>query len=121
MDFYIDAKGEGIDEFLADNGEYIGMLGSKTEENISPDDISIEKINGRLKADEFLLCLIMNGAWWVCVLFNNADGAQEVRSKYKGKIMLWYWLSRDRLKYCMHHMQYKEFLKEFPEPKRAEV
>lgn len=117
MIFYIDAKGEGIDEFLADKGEYIGMLGSKTEQNITPNDISLERINEHLKEDKFLVCLVMNGAWWVCVLFNNSDGAQEIKQKYKGKIMLWYWLSREWLKFCMHHMQYKEFIKEFPEPK----
>jgi len=115
MVFYIDSRGEAIEEFLARNGEYIGILGSKTEKNITADDISLEKINERLKNDEFLLCLVMNGTWWVCVLFNNSDGAQEVKKKYKGKIMLWYWLSRQWLKFCMHNIQYKDFLREFPE------
>ena len=118
MIFYIDARGEGIDEYLAEHGEYIGMLGSKIkEDNMKPDAISIQKINEKLAQDKFLVCCIMNMTWWVCILFNNADGAKEIKSKYKGKVMLWYWISRDCIKYCMHHMQYKEFLKEFPEPK----
>jgi hypothetical protein len=28
--------------------------------------------------------------------------------------MLWYWISRDNLKFCLPHMQLKEFEKIFP-------
>jgi hypothetical protein len=44
MVFYIDAKGIEIQEFISENGEYIGVLGNKNEKNISPSDISIDKI-----------------------------------------------------------------------------
>ena len=45
MVFYIDSRGKDIQEYISENGEYIGTLGNKNEENISPDDISLEKIN----------------------------------------------------------------------------
>jgi len=115
MVFYIDSRGTAINEYLAENCKYIGILGSKTTNNITPDDIALAKINEHLANNEFLVCLVMNSTWWVCILFNNADGARELKEKYKGKIMLWYWITRDQLKFCMHHMQYKEFCKEFPE------
>jgi hypothetical protein len=114
MVFYIDSRGCGIDEYLAGNGEYIGMLGNPSGDNISPSDISIEKINEKLNNNKFLVCLILNNTWWVCVLFNTSDGAKEVKSKYKGKQMLWYWLDREHIKRCLPNMQYKEFEKIFP-------
>ena len=113
MLFFIDAKGQSIQEYLAENCEYIGILGSSSEKNISPAEISVDRINEMMKQDKFLVCLIMNSTWWICILFNS-DGAKEIKSKHKGKIMLWYWMTRDQLKFCMHHMQFKEFLKEFP-------
>ena len=115
MVFYIDAKSDDIFDYLSENGEFIGTLGSTTSQNITPNDISIDKINEKLKEDKFLVCAIMVSTWWVCVLFNNADGANEIKRKYKGKLMSWFWLSRENLKFCMHKLQYKEFLKEFPE------
>ena len=115
MIYYIDSRSVAINEYLAENCEYIGMLGSKTEQNITPADISLEKINARLAKDEFLVCCIMNSTWWICILFNNPDGAREIKENYKGKIMLWYWIKRDTLKQCMHHMQYKSFARDFPE------
>jgi len=114
MVYYIDARGENINEYLAENAEYIGMLGSKTEKNITAEDISLDKINERLKQDQFLVCCIMNGAWWICILFNNPDGAREIRTQHKGKLMLWYWMTRAQLKFCMGTMHYKEFEREFP-------
>ena len=114
MLFYIDAHGCGIDEYLAENGEYIGMLGNSNRTNISPADISIDKINEKLKEDKFLVCMILNNTWWVCVLFNTSAGAKEVKTKYKGKQMIWYWLSRECIKRCLPNMQYKEFEKIFP-------
>ena len=118
MVFYIDARGQDIAEYLAENCEYIGILGSKTEKNITPADISLQKINEHLANDEFLVALVMNHTWWLCLLFNNVDGATEMKMKHKGKITLWYWMSRDCLKFCMHNLQYKEFLKEFPEKQK---
>jgi len=116
MVFYLDVRGQDINEFLAENCDYIGILGSKNEDvkNITKEDISLDKINEHQEKNEFLVALIMNSTWWVCILF-NADGAKEYKEKYKGKPTLWYWVSRDVLKFCMHHMQYKEFLREFPE------
>lgn len=114
MVFYIDAPGKGIEEYLADHGEYIGLLGYENGKNITADDISIDKINKKLEEDKFLVCLIMNNTWWVCVLFNNSDGAKEINSKYKGKKMLWYWLERQFIKHCLPNMKYKEFEKIFP-------
>lgn len=114
MLFYIDAHGQSIDEYLAENGEYIGLLGNKKGNNISPNDISIDKINEKLKEDKFLVCMILNNTWWVCVLFNTSDGAQEIKSKYKGKQMIWYWLERKYIKQCLPNMQYKDFEKIFP-------
>jgi hypothetical protein len=114
MVFYIDSKGKDIQEFIAENGEYIGTLGNKNDVNISPTDISLEKINEKLKDDKFLVCLILNDTWWVCVLFNNSDGANEIKTKYKGKQMFWYWLDRQWIKYCLPNIKYKEFEKIFP-------
>ena len=116
MIYYIDAKGESIDEYLASNAEYIGMLGSKTEKNITPADISLDKINERLKMDQFLVCCIMNATWWICILFNSPDGAKEIRTNHKGKLMLWYWMTREQIRYCMGSIHFKEFEKEFPPP-----
>lgn len=114
MVFYIDGYGQPIEEYLPKNASYIGMLGNPDEKCITYDDISLAKIEEHKKIDEFLLCLVMNGTWWNCILFNS-DGAKEIKAKYKGRVMLWYWITRERLKFCMHNLQYKEFLKEFPE------
>lgn len=115
MVFYINARGKDTQEFIAENGEYIGVLGNKNEENISPADISLEKINKRYEnEDKFLVCLILNDTWWVCILFNNADGAKEIKLKYKGKQMYWYWLERKYIQFCLPNIQYKEFEKLFP-------
>jgi hypothetical protein len=40
-----------------------------------------------------------------------------MKTKHKGKLMLWYWMPREKLKFCMHNFQYKEFIKEYPEKK----
>ena len=114
MVFYIDAKGCETQEFIVDKGEYIGVLGNKNEKNISPSDISLEKIHEKLQEDKFLVCLILNDTWWVCIVFNNSDGANEIKTKYKGKQMFWYWLERKYIKYCLPNLQYKEFEKTFP-------
>lgn len=114
MVFYIDAKGCETQEFIADKGEYIGVLGNKNEKNISPSDISLEKIHEKLQEDKFLVCLILNDTWWVCIVFNNSAGANEIKTKYKGKQMFWYWLERKYIKYCLPNLQYKEFEKTFP-------
>lgn len=116
MIFYLDARGQEINEYIADVGDYIGILSpSKENSNLKPDDISIDKINSHLAKDEFLVVVIMNQTWWVSLIFNNVDGANELKKKYKGKVMLWYWVKRENIKFCMHNMQYKEFLKIFPE------
>jgi hypothetical protein len=38
----------------------------------------------------------------------------EVKTKYKGKQMFWYWLDRKYIKDCLPNIKYKEFAKIFP-------
>jgi hypothetical protein len=114
MLFYLDAHSYTIQEYLAKVGTYIGMLGNPDGVNIKPQDISLNKIKEHEKNDEFSVCSILNGSWWIGILFNTQEGANEIKMKYKGKPMLWYWISRDNLKFCLPHMQLKEFEKIFP-------
>lgn len=114
MLFYLDAHSISIQEYLADKGDYIGMIGSPENVNITAQDISLEKIQEHEKNNEFLICSILNGSWWVAILFNTPEGAAEIKSKFKGRTMLWYWLKRSDLKFCLHHIQNKEFDKLFP-------
>lgn len=113
MLYYLDAPGESIQDFLANNGNYIGILGSKDDKNISPSDIALDKINEHLKNNEFLICCILNGSWWNALIFNTSEGAFELKTKYKGKPMLWYWLKRDKVEFCLPHMKLKQFEIEF--------
>lgn len=114
MLFYLDAHSESIQEFLSREGEYIGALGTPEGATIKKDDISIDKINEHQANNEFLVCSIMNSTWWIGILFNTPEGANEIKTKYKGKVMLWYWLKREKLESCLHHMQLKNFNLEFP-------
>ena len=59
MVFYLDVRGQDINEFLANNCSYIGILGSKSEDvvNITKEDISLQKINEHQANDEFLVAL----------------------------------------------------------------
>lgn len=114
MLFYLDAYSESIQEFLSREGEYIGALGIAEAPTLKKDDISLEQIQKHQANGEFLICSIMNGSWWLGILFNTPEGAAEIKAKYKGKPLLWYWLKRDKLEHCMHHMQLKNFNLEFP-------
>ena len=92
MLYYLDSRSESIQEWLAENAEYIGIIGGAEGNTITSKDISIENV------------------------FNTPEGAAEVKSKYKGKPLVWYWLDKEKLEFCMHHMQLKNFKKEFPDP-----
>lgn len=113
MLYYLNSHGSSIQEYLAENGEYIGILGSKEDNNIKPSDISLDKINEHLLKNEFLVCCILNGSWWVALIFNTKEGATEIKLKYKGKPMLWYWVKRHKIEECLPHIKLKEFENEF--------
>ena len=119
MLYYIDAHGESIQEYLAREGEYIGGIGI-AENTLKKEDISLENIKTKQDDGIFLMCSVMNGSWWVGILFNTPEGAAELKAKYKGKPMLWYWIERDKLEACMHHMQLKNFNLEFPKIEKDE-
>lgn len=115
MLYYLDSRSEPIQEWLSENGEYIGIIGGADGNTITAKDISVEKIEEHKKERKFLVCAALVGTWWVAVLFNTPEGAAEVKAKYKGKPLLWYWIDKDKLEFCMHHMQLKYFKKEFPD------
>ena len=119
MLFYLDSRGESIQEYLAREGNYIGSVGTE-ESTLKKSDISLENIIAKQNEDQFLVCCVMNGAWWVAVLFNTPEGAAELKAKYKGKPMLWYWVTRENIEYCLHHIQMKYFNLEFPK-KQSEL
>ena len=114
MVFYLEPKIEPLIEYLANRGEYIGTLNcEESEEKLTKEDVSFEKIQENLKQNKFLVVLIFNRTWELCILFNNSDGARELKSKFKECRMIWYWLDGKYMQDCLPHMQYKQFLKMF--------
>ena len=115
MIFYIEPKGMEILEYIPEKGEYIGSLNSNDPETkkVSKEDISIEKIEERLKNRDFLVAVIFYNTWQFCILANTSDGLNEIKTKYKTCQMLWYWLNEEYIKNCLPSIQYKDFKKIF--------
>ena len=115
MIFYIEPKGTEILEYFAERGEYIGSLNSNDPETkkIKKEDISIQRINEQLNIRKFLVCVIFFNTWQFCILANTSDGLNEIKTKYKGCQMFWYWLDEKYIQNCLPSIQYKEFKKIF--------
>lgn len=115
MIFYIEPKGKEILEYIAEYGEYIGLLNSNdpTAKNINKTDISIQKIEEHLNERKFLVVVIFYKTWQICILANTSDGFNEIKTKYKECQMFWYWLKEEYIKNCLPSIQYKEFKKIF--------
>ena len=109
MIFYLEPKLDNLIDYLAKRGEYIGTLNCDNNENITKSDISFDKIQENLKNNRFLVVLIFNKTWELCILFNTSEGAAEIKTNYKTCKMIWYWLDGKYIKECLPHMQYKQF------------
>lgn len=115
MIFYIEPKGEDTLEYLAKNGEYIGVLNSPDQnaKKLIKSDISIEKIDEKLKDGKFLVSLVFYNTWAIALIANTSDALAEIKTKYKSNQMLWYWLDNEYVKDCLPSIQYKELKKIF--------
>lgn len=116
MLFYLEPKNtDSIVDYLAENGEFIGILNSpdKNAKKLEKEDISLEKISENQMNNKYLVANILYNTWEICLIMVNKEAFAEIKLKYKQNQSLWYWIGEEHIKNCLSQLKFKEFKKSF--------